>query len=502
MVSEDGPGPAGEEEEPAAGLREGAAPGTRDARADPDPGAQVTLEISAFRRVLKNRDFMALWIGLGISSIGDWVIVGILLDQVNRLGGPSGLFFMMAFRFLPAFLFGLVAGAVVDRVERKALMIICELARAVMVIALAFANSLAMICGLVFGIECFTLLFNPATDSSIPDLVEKEEVMTANSMMSTSMYLTMALGTLIATVILGIAGLVYRFPFVHYIAREQAAFQHQFAFIVDAFSFLVSAMLLFTIAFPRGDARAREKFSARSIFGDLKEGLGFMRTDPLTRGILGLMIVGFIGGGSLYILGAPFAQQVMNAVGAKFTLLLSMLMIGIVAGAASTPWLSKRFPSSLWFTRAVVMFGAAVVTFALIDFYPLSMLVIFFGGCTLGYLLVSAYTLLHQNLAEEIRGRVFAAMQTIMRTCMLLSMGIFAGLAWLLGRWIPWTADKPVSRVLDLGVLHKSFYPSMIALLIGGAVVIFAGVAFTHSLHSFFRDKESSGEAARAAGRA
>lgn len=498
-MSEEGPGPAGEAEEPASGPSGGETLGAYDVHAGSDPGAQATLVISAFRRVLKNRDFMALWIGLGISSIGDWVIVGILLDQVNRLGGPSGLFFMMAFRFLPAFLFGLVAGAVVDRVEWKVLLMICELARSVMVVALAFANSLAMICGLVFGIECFTLLFNPATDSSIPDLVKKEEVMTANSMMSTSMYLTMALGTLIATVILGIAGLVYKLPIVHYIARDQASFQHQFAFIVDAFSFLVSAMLLFTIAFPKLNAQAREKFSARSVFGDLKEGLGFMRTDPLTRGILGLMIVGFIGGGSLYILGAPFAQQVMNAVGAKFTLLLSMLMIGVVVGAASTPWLSKRFPSSLWFTRTVIMFGVAVVAFALIDFYPLSMLVIFFGGCMLGYLLVSAYTLLHQNLAEDIRGRVFAAMQTIMRTCMLLSMGIFAGLAWLLGRWIPWTADKPVSRVFDLGVLHKSFYPAMIALMIGGAVVIIAGVAFTRSIHSFFRDRESSGGAARPA---
>lgn len=459
-----------------------------DQHAGSDPSTQVTLEISAFRKVLKNRDFMALWIGQGISSMGDWVIVGILLDQVNRLGGPSGLFFMMAFRFLPAFLFGLLAGAVVDRLERKTLMILCELARCALVIALAFANSLVLICGIVFGIECFSLLFGPAKDSCIPDLVKKDEVMTANSMMSTSTYLTMALGTMIATVILGLAALIYKFPLINYVVKNQATFQHQFAFIVDALTFLISAMLLFTIAFPRRTTLTDEKFSARSVFGDLKEGLSFMRSDPLTRGILGLMIVGFIGGGSLYILGAPFAQQAMNAVGAKFTLLLSMLMIGVVVGAAWTPWLSKRLPASTWFTRAVIGFGTTMVVFALIDFYALSMIVIFVGGCLLGYLLVSAYTLLHQNLAEDIRGRVFAAMQTIMRTCLLLSMGIFAGLAWLLAKWIPWTAEKPVSKVLDLGFVHKSFYPSMVALMIGGAVVVIGGMVFMRSLHKFFSE--------------
>jgi dTMP kinase len=435
---------------------------------------------------------MALWVGQGISSIGDWVIVGVLLNSLNQLDPHWGIFWMMTFRFLPAFLFGLLAGAVVDRLERKTVMIVCELARCLLVIALAFANSLVLICALVFSIECFSLLFGPAKDSSIPDLVKKEEVMTANSMMSTSTYLTMALGTLIATVILGLAALVHKFPLVSYVVSNQATFQHEFAFIVDAITFLVSAMLIFTIAFPKRTRLADEKFSARSVFTDLKEGLGFMRRDPLTRGILGIMIVGFIGGGSLYVLGAPFSEQVLKATGAKFTLILSALMIGVVFGAASTPWLSRRLPASKWFTRAVIGFGLTMLVFAFVDFYALSLVVIFVGGSFLGYLLVSAYTLLHQNLAEDVRGRVFAAMQTIMRTCLLMSMGIFAAIQVAFFQWIPWTAKKPVFKTLDLGIFHKSIYPAMLALIIGGVVVVVGGIVFMESLHKFFREKEGS----------
>src|SRR5450756_2138821 len=105
---------------------------------------------------------------------------------------------------------------------------------------------------------------------------------------------------MIATVMLGLAALIYKtMPFISRIAT-QANFQHEFAFIVDAFTFLVSAMLIFTIAFPRR-TEGKPEISFRNIWGDLKEGLRFMRTNQLTRSIIGVMIIGFIGGGSIYI---------------------------------------------------------------------------------------------------------------------------------------------------------------------------------------------------------
>ena len=471
-------------DEDTAGLKED--PADRE-----EPQAGVSIDISAYRKVLRNRGFLALWTGQGISGIGDWVIVGVLLDSVNRMGGEMGLFWMLMSRFLPAFLFGLVAGAVVDRLERKTILIFCEISRAILVILLAFSNSLAMICGLVFGIECFSLLFGPARDSSIPDLVKKDEVMTANSMMSTSTYLTMALGTMIATVILGIAALIYKtLPFVSRITT-QANFQHGFAFIIDAFTFIISAMLIFTIAFPRR-TEGKPEISFGNIWSDLKEGLKFMRTNQLTRSILGVMIIGFIGGGSIYILGAPFAQQVLNAVGAKFTLILTGLLSGVVVGAALAPWASRVFPKEKWFGRAVVGFGIVLIIFAWIDVYALSMVVIGIGGALLGYLLVTAYTMLHQSLDEDIRGRVFAAMQTIMRTCLLVSMGVFALIGKLFWYWIPWTENKPVFKSLNLGFMTKSIYSPMLALMVGGAIVVVGGVVSIRSLRKYFSSIEEA----------
>jgi len=301
----------------------------------------------------------------------------------------------------------------------------------------------------------------------------------------------MAVGTMIATVILGLAALVYRaMPLFHFVKQEQ--FQHQFAFMVDALTFVASAMLIFTIAFPRRWEK-RQSISAGRVFSDMKEGLKYMRANPLTRSILGVMIIGFIGGGSLYILGAPFAEQVMGATGAKFTLILTALLVGVVIGAAVAPLLDNVLPKEKWFGRAVIGFGLVMMVFALVDNYALSLAFICFGGVFLGFLLVTAYTMLHQSLDDEIRGRVFAAMQTIMRTCLLFSMGIFAVVARLFQYWIPWTEQDPTAKILNLGFMSKSFYPAMLALILGGLIVVVGGFVSMRSLRDYFRSTKEGG---------
>ena len=454
----------------------------------PEEKAAVTFEIRDFKKILKNRNFMALWVGQGISGIGDWVIVGVLLTRLNQTNPQWGIFWMMTFRFLPAFLFGLIAGALVDRLERKATMVFCDICRAALVFALAFSNSLWMICALVFGIECFSLVFGPAKDASIPDLVpKKDELITANSLMSTSTYLTMAIGTLIATVFLAFAFLIYKaLPIFHFTSSTQ--FQYEFAFIIDSLTFVASAMLVLTIAFPKRFDGDRPKISASHVWQDTREGLKYMRTNPLTRSILGVMIIGFIGGGSLYVLGAPFAASVLHSTGAKFTLILTLLLSGVVVGAAFAPWLNKYLPKEKWFGRAVVGFGLTMVIFAFVEVYWISLVVICIGGMFLGFLLVTAYTLLHQNLDEEIRGRVFAAMQTIMRTCLLISMGIFAAInAVLMHIWGTPSGEQPIGKVLNLGFISRSFYPAMVALIIGGLVVIVGGIVSMRGLRTYFK---------------
>lgn len=455
-----------------------------------DSGSTST---SAYRKVLKNRDFMALWVGQSVSSLGDWVTVGVLLDALNRIGGETGLFFMMASRLLPAFLFGFATGAIVDRIERKSLLIFCEVSRTCLVILLAFSYSTVPICVLVFLIECFSLLFAPARDSSIPDLVKKEEIMTANSLMSTTTYLTMGLGTMFATIFLGLASVIYdAFPFIHHMVERQR-WQYEFAFLVNALSFIASAILIFTITFPRRRTK-KARMGLKNVWKDTREGFKFIRGNQLTKSIFITLIVGFMGGGALYILGAPFCEQVLKATGAKFTLIITSIMFGVVAGAVLSTFLAKKVKPEKGFGRAAASFGATVIIFALVDYYPLSLLLIFVGGIFLGYLLVNAFTLLHLNIDKEILGRIFAAFQTVMRVCLFASTGLFALIGRLFKIWIPWTKENPVAKSLNLGFMTKSIYPATLAILLGGIIVFIAGFYSIQSLGKYFASKQVGGE--------
>jgi hypothetical protein len=135
------------------------------------------------------------------------------------------------------------------------------------------------------------------------------------------------------------------------------------------------------------------------------------------------MIIGFIGG----VRCTSSARR--SPAGARFGGLQVHLILTFASGrrgAALAPWISRYLPVSKWFGRAVVGFGLAMLTFAFLDIYALSLLVIFAGGLILAYLLVTAYTLLHKNPAEEVRGRVFAALtRSCERAC-----------------WSPWASSR------------------------------------------------------------
>jgi hypothetical protein len=81
-----------------------------------------------------------------------------------------------------------------------------------------------------------------------------------------------------------------------------------------------------------------------------------------------------------------------------------------------------------------------------------------------------------------------------MRTCLLASMGVFALIGGLFRLWIPWTVNKPVFKSLDLGFMTKSVYPAMLALMVGGAIVIVGGVVSIRSLRKYFSSVKEAKE--------
>ena len=179
--------------------------------------AQTAEEIAALRGtrpatlkdLLTDPSFSRLWRAMLVSSLGDWVGFVAVASLVTRLGSerlaPLAVAGVMLARLLPSVLFGPFAGVLADRFDRRKLMVSADVARGVMYASMPFLPSLWLIFLLSFFIESLSLLWTPAKDASIPNLVPRRQLSNANSVSLITTYGTLPLGAAIYTALAGVS---------------------------------------------------------------------------------------------------------------------------------------------------------------------------------------------------------------------------------------------------------------------------------------------------------
>jgi len=466
----------------------------------------IKIDLHAYRGLLHNRDFRLLWLGQIQTAIGDWIIVAVLFAFVDQLsGGKSyGITLMMLAKFLPAVLLGFLAGVFIDRFDRKKTLVISDLARAVLYVILPFSPNLLVVCILVFIIETFTVIYGPARDASVPDLVEPEHLMSANSLNQLTLYASMAFGTAIAGSIIAL---------ITWLGRINPEFIGKYidpnvaVFIIDAFSCVVSAYLIYLIkGFKRVPKEEREKYSSRLMLQDLKEGFNYLRQTKLTRTILILTLACFLGGGTMYVLTIGFVKYALSAGDATFMYILTVLLSGMMIGSVLAGLLGGPFRKWSMMGYAISLFGACVVAFAVITALWLSFIVVFAGGVFMGYATVGMITVLHEKLEEEFRGRAFAAIQMVMRASIFASIllaGPIADLINLIGRrlgigplsFLIFRLGGSFEGQIDGTVVNFRYLLNgpQIVLLVGGMVILGAGIYGKRALSGYDTQKAPGG---------
>jgi len=451
----------------------------------------LQIKPAAYRDLLRNHDFLLFWAGQMVSAIGDWIIVAILLGFVNDLSGGQSwaISVMMLVKFLPAILLGFLAGILIDRVDRKRTLIVCDLCRAGLVIIFVFSNTLLMILVLVFIIETFTIIYGPAKDASIPDLVKPEQLTNANSLNQLTLFASMAFGTAIAASVVGLIGWLWK-----------GVDPNRAAFFVDSLTFIISAFLIFKIrGFKRLTEEERVKMSSAQVKQDFKQGLRYLWDHQLTRTILILTLACFLGGGTIYVLTIGFVKYVLSKGDSTFYYILSVLLFGIMAGSILGGVLRAYVKRERVMGLAISGFGAGVIVFSLLSVVWLSFIVAFVGGVCMGYAIVGMITLLMETLDEEYRGRAFAAIQVIMRASIFLSImlaGPLADLINAIGRRIGLSPinlgiirlggafEGPIDG--DLVNFRYLFNGPQIILFIGGIIILLAGLYGQRAFHRYY----------------
>jgi MFS family permease len=368
----------------------------------------------------QNRNYRYTWLGQVVSETGDYFNNVAVFSLVMETSG-SGLVVsgVMLSRAIPAVMAGPVAGVALDRFDRKRIMIASDLIR--FVVALAFILTihrhetwlLYPLSGLLMFASPF---FTSGRTSILPTIASKRELHTANSLTQTTQWATLAAGAMLGG--LSVAGLGYHW-----------------AFIINALSFLFSAVAISRLRVKGGGFRVERKALTETQvvrpWHEYTEGLRYMRSVPLVLGI-GMISVGWAtGGGAAQILFALFGENVFNRGAEGIGTIWGFAGLGLLIGGATGHLLGRNLDFE-GYKRAVtvsyVTHGAAYVAFSQMGLYWAALLFIMISRVGMAVTSVLNYSQLLRHVPDEFRGRVFSTMESLRWSTMILSMAL-AGVA-------------------------------------------------------------------------
>ena len=374
---------------------------------------------------LRQRNFAFLWFGQVISMIGDWVLFVALPFYVYTLTGSTfatGIMFIV--QTIPRIFFGSVAGVFVDRWNRKRTMLIAELSQAFVLMPLFIVHSqqwLWIVYVFAFVESTISQFFIPAKSAIIPNLVDEQHLLEANSLNSMSQELTRLVGPFLGGVLLGLLGI-------------------NSVILVDAASFLISAGMIALISLPstaipvhKQTAEIRPVESLAKVWHEWREGLRLVKKQQLITGIFVVIGVAMVGEGIIDVLITAFVKQVMHGNALELGWLMTAQAIGGIAGSLIIVQVSKLIHPTRLIPLSALAFGSLIVVMANIPVLPVVLPLITLAGIAVIGAFVSLLTLLQSNVDDEYRGRIFGALNTVQAITMLFGMVLASGLGDHLG---------------------------------------------------------------------
>lgn len=377
-----------------------------------EPYAAPTARSVGFREVLAIRPFRRLWIGQAVSYFGDMMnTTGLAIMLFLVTHSPSMVALGLIAKAAPTVLFGLVAGALVDRFNRQRVMILTDVLRAVLTITIPFF-ALTWLPGvfiIVFLVATASALFNPAKQAILPNLVPAEFLVKANSLMSSSEKTMELLG-------FSMAGLI------------AAIGSWQPLFIVDAVTFIVSAITLLSIA-DRSHVQAR----TMRLWDDIKEGSEFVFANRTLRSTMALALVATVFGSLTFPILVVMSYGALGGGAFGYGLLEAAIGAGAIVGALAAPSVMNRWPAGLLILAGVGGTGLAGALAGFSRSIPTGAVFLFLSGVANTIYYVSLISVTQAEAPDRIRGRVMSTRFLLVQLGLLIGMGLSGPLTDRLG---------------------------------------------------------------------
>lgn len=338
--------------------------------------------------------FRSLLAGQAVSSLGDWVgTLAFIAAAYELTGSPAAVGGVLVIRLLPPLLAAPVGGVLADRFDRRRLMVFTNLGMAALISLAPFAG-LALLYAIAFATEVLAMLFLPARDATVPDLVPPASLPSANGLVMATSYGAIPIAAAL------FSGLRMLTPLP----------EHPLAipFFFDAATFLVAAAVIARIPIPRGSVRA----DLRVVEG-LGEALRFARRAPEVRGLAVGMGVAMLGGGVLFAVGIAYVRDTLGGGDVEFGYLVALWGLGMAAGLAAVRLLVRR-GEGVVFRAAVAACGGVLILMAVAPVTWLAFAAAVAFGLAFAVAVMLAITLV-QQLDEDLRGRLVGGAHMLFR---------------------------------------------------------------------------------------
>jgi dTMP kinase len=367
-------------------------------------------------------------------------------------GSQTAVAVVLVLRLVPPMFAAPVGGFLADRVDRRLLMVTADLIRAGLIILVPFFG-IGMVYVLAFLHECLTLVFIPARDASIPALARDQEVLPiANGLILGASFGSVPVAAaLFGGLRLAASHVPTWFPFDDVIRGHPTAS----AFFFDAFTFVLSALIIARLHIPR------EGGAGESLFGGLAEGTRYLLGNQILRSLAAGLVVSMFGGGVLFAVGIAYIRDTLGGSDVDFGWLAALWGLGAAMGLGLVRLLIRERGMPLVFVSAVVVCSGVLVLMAVVPEQWLAFVAALVFGAAFSVAITTAFSMAQRVAEDRVRGRIMGAVQ------MLFRVGLGAG-------------------ALGMGALARSVGPidvgirldgNQIGLLAGGAIILLGALA-------------------------
>jgi MFS family permease len=371
-----------------------------------------------FALLRRNRNYRYTWSGQIVSEVGDhFNNIAVFSLALANTGSGLVVALILIARAIPAVTAGPIAGVLLDRLDRKKIMITSDLVRAAVAIGFIFAipHGRTWLLYILSGALMFASpFFTSGRAAILPSIATKDELHAANSLTQLTQWTTVTVGSFLG-------------------GASVTAFGYRLAFFFNAVSFLFSAWCISHLKVEKGFRVERTDLAEDKVarpWHEYAEGLRYMRASPLILGI-GLVAVGWAtGGGAAQILFSLFGEVVFRRGPAGIGIIWGCAGIGLVSGAVIAHRIGKRL-SFEGYKRTIsicyLLHGSSYVLFSQAPNFGLALFLIAISRAAVAVSSVLNMSQLLRHVSDEFRGRVFATVETWTWLTMMVSMGV-AGL--------------------------------------------------------------------------